>query len=170
MLPVPAENVSIKSSRLSLESARRKGGTELKQLLTKETHAHTDTRSKMRDMRMFTLYYIPADSYKTAYIIERTRTHLPGSKLHAAASRIFFRETNRKEKSMNWHAEVGLPRGGGIHALQREASCSGVTCPGGQSTPGGYSFRDSLPLRVTILIAYTSLSMLAGVNYYINTL
>ena len=60
--------------------------------------------------------------------------------------------------------------GGGIHALQREASCSGVTCPGGQSTPGGYSFRDSSPLRVTILIAYTSLSTLAGVNYYINTL
>ena len=57
---------------------------------------------------MFTLYYIPADSYKTAYIIERTRTHLPGSKLHAAASRIFFRETNRKEKSMNKHTVLGL--------------------------------------------------------------
>ena len=32
------------------------------------------------------LHYIPADSYKTAYIIEQTRTCLPGSRLHAAAS------------------------------------------------------------------------------------
>ena len=119
MLPVPAENVSIKSSRLSLESARRKGGTELKQLLTKETHAHTDTRSKMRDMRMFTLYYIPADSYKTAYIIERTRTHLPGSKLHAAASRIFLeRPTGRRNQWTD--TQKSDCRGGGGHSCTPE--------------------------------------------------
>ena len=35
---------------------------------------------------MSTLYYTPADSYKTAYIIEQIRTRLPGSKQHAAAS------------------------------------------------------------------------------------
>ena len=35
---------------------------------------------------MSMLYYIPADNYKTAYIIEQIRTRLPGSKQHAAAS------------------------------------------------------------------------------------
>ena len=37
---------------------------------------------------MFTLHYIPAGNYKTAYIIKRTLTRLPGSKLHATASQL----------------------------------------------------------------------------------
>ena len=39
----PSRNILIKSGRLSLKSTRGKGGSELKQLLTKGAHTHTPT-------------------------------------------------------------------------------------------------------------------------------
>ena len=43
----------------------------------------------------------------------------------------------------------------GGHSLQRGAPYSGVTCPGGQFTPGGYFLRDSTMVEPTSRTVHT---------------